>query len=394
VIILIELKDGIYWVGAIDWNIRNFHGYITHRGTTYNAYLIVDEKIAVVDTVKDKFFPEMLERIKEIVDPKEIDYVISNHTEPDHSGSIEKLMAVAKNAELVASTFGVRNLRGYYGDDLEITPITEKPSINLGKKTLVFAPIPMVHWPDSMVTYIPEEKLLLSNDAFGQHLASSGRFDDEIDEAVLMQEAATYYANIVMHLWTPIGRAFKALEGLKIETIAPCHGVIWRSDPGKILEAYGKWVAGETTSKAVIVYDSMWGSTEMVAKALTEGLTDGGVEVKVHKLDSSHRSDAIADVLEAKAVLVGSPTLNNGVFPTVASFLAYMKGLKPRNKLGAFFGSYGWGGGARKAVEAELEAAGLELVESEIEFKFRPKAPELEKTREFGRSLAKRILEG
>ena len=389
-----EIKPGVYWVGAIDWDIRNFHGYLTQRGTTYNAYLIVDEKIALVDTVKEPFFPEMMRRIKEIVDPEKIDYLISNHTEPDHSGSIRKVLKVAKNAELIASEFGKKSLRRYYGEDLEITSIKEKPSISLGKRTLNFVPIPMVHWPDSMVTYVPEEKLLLSNDAFGQHLASSGRFDDEVDGAVLMQEAATYYANIVMHLWTPIGRAFKALEGLEIETIAPCHGVIWRSDPGKILEAYVRWVEGETTSKAVIVYDSMWGSTEMVAKALTEGLTDGGVEVKVHKLDSSHRSDAIADVLEAKAVLVGSPTLNNGVFPTVAAFLAYMKGLKPRNKLGAFFGSYGWGGGARKAVEAELEAAGLELVESDIEFKFRPKTADLEKTKEYGRTLAKRILEG
>ena len=381
-------------MGAVDWNLRNFHGYITHRGSTYNSYLIVDEKVALIDTVKDKFFPEMLERIKEIVDPNEIDYLVSNHTEPDHSGSIAKLLDIAENAELIASNFGVKNLRGYYGEGLEVTSITDKPSISLGKKTLHFTPIPMVHWPDSMVTYIPEDKLLLSNDAFGQHIASSQRFDDEIDPSVLMQESATYFANIIMHLSTSVGRALKSLEGLEIDMIGPSHGVIWRSRIGEILEKYRGWVAGETIPQAVIVYDSMWESTHQIARALGESLADGGVEVKIHRLGASHNSDAIADILEAKAVLVGSPTLNNGVFPTVASFLAYMKGLKPRAKVGAFFGSYGWGGGARKAVEAGLEAAGIELLEGDLEYKYRPGVDGLREAREFGIALADKILNG
>ena len=381
-------------MGAIDWNLRNFHGYLTHRGSTYNAYLIVDEKIALVDTVKAKFFPEMLERIREIVDPREIDYVISNHTEPDHSGCITKLLDIAENAELVASNFGVKNLRSYYGEGLRITSITDKPSINLGKKTLQFTPIPMVHWPDSMVTYIPEDKILLPNDAFGQHIASSGRFDDEVDPGVLMREASTYYANIIMHLSTSVGRALKALGGLEIDIIGPSHGVIWRSMIGEIMEKYRGWVTGETIPRAVIVYDTMWESTHMIAKALSEGLAEGGAEVKVHRLGASHNSDVIADILEAKAVLVGSPTINNGVFPTVASFLAYMKGLKPRFKIGAFFGSYGWGGGARKEVEAGLEAAGIELIEGDLEYKFRPGAEGRLKSREFGRTLAGKILRG
>ena len=390
---LIELKEGVYWVGAIDWNLRNFHGYVTHRGSTYNSYLIVDEKIALVDTVKDKFFPEMLARIREIVDPSEIDYVISNHTEPDHSGCIENLLDIAENAELVASNFGVKNLRGYYGEALKVTSITDKPSINLGTKTLQFTQIPMVHWPDSMVTYIPEDKILLSNDAFGQHIASSGRFDDEVDPGVLMQEAGIYYANIIMHLSTSVGRALKALGGLEIDMIGPSHGVIWRSMIGEIMEKYRGWVAGETLPKAVIVYDTMWESTHMIARALGEGLTEGGVEIKIHRLGTSHNSDAIADILEAKAVLVGSPTINNSVFPTVASFLAYMKGLKPRFKIGAFFGSYGWGGGARKDVEAGLEAAGIELLEGDLDYKFRPGAEGLLNAREFGRTLAAKILD-
>jgi flavorubredoxin len=388
---MITLKQGIYWVGAVDWNIRNFHGYITHRGTTYNAYLIVDEKVALVDTVKEPFFPEMIRRIREVVDPRKIDYLVSNHTEPDHSGAIIKALGEMEGAELIASDMGVKGLRRYYGEDLKCTSIREKPTINLGKKTLQFIPVPMVHWPDSMVTYVPEEKTLLSNDAFGQHLAASKRFDDEVDQAVLMQEATAYYANIVMPLWMSVNRAFKALKGVEIDMIAPSHGVIWRSNPGMILEAYQRWVEGISKSKAVVVYDTMWGSTERVAKALTEGLTLEGVEVQLHRLSETHNSDVITDLLEARAVLVGSPTLNNGLFPTVASFLAYMKGLKPKQKIGAAFGSYGWGGGAKRAAEAELKASGVELVESDLDFQYRPTEEELQRSVTFGREIAKKV---
>ena len=381
-------------MGAIDWNIRSFHGYITHRGTTYNAYLIVDEEIALVDTVKEAFYPEMMRRMGEIVDPREIDYLISNHTEPDHSGSIRKVLEVAENAELIASDLGKRGLKRYYGDDLECTSIKEKPSISLGKNTLSFVPIPMVHWPDSMVTYIPEERLLLSNDAFGQHLATSKRFDDEVDQAVLMQEATTYYANIVMPLWMSVSRAFKALEGVDMRIIAPSHGIIWRSNPGMILEAYQRWVEGRTEKRAVIVYDTMWGSTEKVAKALAEGIMSEGVVVSLHRLRDTHNSDVIAQILEAKAVLVGSPTLNNGLYPSVSSFLAYMKGLKPRNKIGAAFGSYGWGGGAKRAVEADMKASGIELLEGGLDYNYRPTEKELVEAAEFGRTVARKIKEG
>ena len=388
---MIQLKEGVYWVGVIDWNIRNFHGYITHRGTTYNAYLIVDEKIALIDTVKAPFFSEMMRRIKEIVDPKKIDYLVANHAEPDHSGSILRFREEVPDAEVIASELGVRNLKEYYGADLEITSIKDSPVLNLGSKTLNFTAIPMVHWPDSMATYIPEDRLLIPNDAFGQHLASSKRFDDEVDEAVLMQEATTYYANIVMPLWMSVGRAFKSLEGLDIDMIAPSHGIIWRSKVELILNAYQRWVAGDSEEKVVIVYDTMWGSTGMVAGALAEGISSEGVNVKVHNLANTPNSDVIADILEAKAVLVGSPTLNNGLFPSVASFLAYMKGLKPKNKVGAVFGSYGWGGGAKRAVDAEMKAAGIELMEGDLDFKFRPTREELDKAINFGKKIARNI---
>ena len=388
---MIQLRDGIYWVGAVDWNVRSFHGYVTHRGTTYNAYLVVDEEVALVDTVKEPFFPEMMRRVREVVDPGEIDYLICNHIEPDHGGAIEKTLEAAGNAELIASEMGRKGLRRYFREDLPCTTVAEKPAVSLGSRTLRFAPVPMVHWPDSMVTYVPEERLLLSNDAFGQHLATSKRFDDEVDMAVVMQEAATYYANIVMPLWRSVQRAFKALEGLEIEMIAPSHGIVWRSSPATILEAYRRWVEGVASEKVVIVYDTMWGSTERVAEALAEGVALEGVPVQLHRLGAVHNSDVIADVLDARAVLVGSPTLNNGLFPTVASFLAYMKGLRPKNKLGAAFGSYGWGGGAKRAAEAELRAAGIDLADSDLDFVYRPSEDELKRALEFGRGIAGRV---
>jgi flavorubredoxin len=382
--------DGIYWVGAIDWGIRNFHGYVTNRGTTYNSYLIRDDKIALVDFVKFPFFDEMIDRIKMVIDPYEIDYLISNHSEPDHSGSILKMKEVAPNAEIISSERGKAVLQRYYGQDLEVTSIKEKPQLILGKKSLNFVPVPMAHWPDSMVTYVPEDKLLLSNDAFGQHLASSGRFDDEVNPHLLMSEASAYYANILMPLWRSVNRAIESLKGVDIRMIAPSHGVIWRNDPGKILNLYMKWISGENSEKVVIIYDTMWGSTEKIAVSISQGVMDEGVKVVVHRLDASHRSSIITDILDARAVLIGSPTINNHVFPTVAGFMAYMRGLKPEKKIGAVFGSYGWGGGAKRWLESEIKAIGIELIESDIEFKFKPVEEELEQAREFGRMIAKK----
>ena len=389
---MVQLREGIYWVGAVDWSIRNFHSYITHRGSSYNSYLVVDEKVTLIDFVKAPFAEEQVARISEIIDPKRVDYIVANHAEPDHSGSIRTVLEACSNAELVATERCINTLWKYYGGDIKATPIEKKPTLKLGKRSLSFIPVPMAHWPDSMVSYMPEEKLLFSNDAFGQHLASSGRFDDEVDAAELTQEATTYYANILMPLWRSVSRALKALEGVPVEMIAPSHGIIWRKDPGKILKAYQGWVAGETKKKAVVVYDTMWGSTQVLARAIADGIASKGVDVRVHSLGASPSSDVIADILDAKAVLVGSPTLNNHIFPSVAGFLAYMRGLKPLNKIGAAFGSYGWAGGAKKAVEAEMQAAGIQLVDSDIDFVFRPNGDEAKRAHAFGQSIAEKII--
>ena len=298
-----EIKPGIYWVGSIDWKIREFHGYLTPRGTTYNAYLIVDEKIVLVDTVKHYLFDDMLARIKTIIDPAKIDIIVSNHVEMDHSGSILKIMEHAPNAKIIASTQGEKGLKRHYKKDMPLEAVKSGETINIGKRNLAFVHTSMVHWPDNMVTYIPEDKLLLSNDAFGQHIAGPERFDDEIGWHILKEEASKYYANIVYPYGAQVKKAIEALSGLDIDMIAPSHGVIWRKHIPDILAEYQKWSNYESENRAVIIYDSMWGSTEKMAMALMDGLDEAGVPVTIRNLKASHMSEIMKDVLFSKAVI-------------------------------------------------------------------------------------------
>ena len=388
----VQLAKGVYWVGAIDWNVRNFHGYSTHRGTTYNAYLIVDEKIALIDTVKAPFYDEMAARVREIVSFDKIDYVISNHVEMDHSGSLPMALRDAKNAKLVTlEKFGENGLAKTFHQSWPTIAVKEGSTVDLGKRKLAFIPTPMLHWPDSMCTYLVEDKLLFSMDAFGQHIATSQRFDDEVDMGIVMHEASKYYANILMPFGDLIVKAVNKLGGVKIDMIAPSHGIIWRSHIKDIVEAYARWGKGETVAKALVIYDTMWGSTQKMALAILKGMTDEGVDVKLFNLTASDKSDVIKEVLDAKALIIGSPTLNNGIFPSVAEFLCYLKGLKPRNKIGAAFGSHGWGGGAVKAVQQELEQTGVEFIDSQLAFKFVPDEAEIQKCVDFGREIAAKI---
>lgn len=391
----IELAEGVYWVGAIDWNIRNFHGYSTHVGTTYNAYLIVDQKVALIDTVKAPFYGELAARVNEIVSFADIDYVVSNHVEMDHSGSLPMVMDAAKKAKLITlEKFGENGLSKTFHAQWPTIAVKEGSELKLGKRNLTFIPTPMLHWPDSMCTYLIEDKILFSMDAFGQHLASSQRFDDEVGLGIIMPQATKYYANILMPFGDLILKAAEKLGGIDIDMIAPSHGIIWRSHLSDILSAYTSWGKGETVNKALVIYDTMWGSTEKMALALAEGIAGEGIKVKVYNLSKSDHSDIIKEVLDARAILVGSPTLNNGMFPTVSQFLCYLKGLKPKGKIGAAFGSHGWAGGAVKAVQQELEAAGIDLMESGLAFKFVPDAEELQKCADFGKTVAQCMKQG
>ena len=388
----VQLVPGVYWVGAIDWNVRNFHGYSTHRGTTYNAYLVVDDKIALIDTVKAPFYDEMAARVREIVSFDKIDYVISNHVEMDHSGSLPMALRDAKNAKLVTlEKFGENGLAKTFHQSWNPIVVKEGSTLDLGKRKLAFIPTPMLHWPDSMCTYLIEDKLLFSMDAFGQHIATAQRFDDQVDMTEVMQEASKYYANILMPFGDLIVKAANKLGGIKIDMIAPSHGVIWRSHIKDIVESYVKWGKGETSAKALIIYDTMWGSTQKMALAISRGMIGEGVDVKLFNLTASDKSDVIKEVLDAKALIIGSPTLNNGMFPSVAEFLCYLKGLKPKNKIGAAFGSHGWGGGGVKAVQQELEQTGVELIDSELAFKFVPDDGEIKQCEDFGREMADKL---
>jgi flavorubredoxin len=351
----------------------------------------MDEKIALVDTVKHYMFDEMLSRIREVVDPARIDYLVVNHIEMDHSGSIPKFMEVAPQARIVTSPKGKKGLERHYKKNWDYIVVDSGDDLALGRRTLKFVQIPMVHWPDSMVTYIPEDKLLLPNDAFGQHIASAARFDDEVGWDIVHEEAAKYYANIVFPYGEQVGKALELVETLPIEMIGPSHGLILRSYIPEMLKVYHRWANNESDAKALIVFDTMWGTTQKIALALQDGLESAGVPVTMRFLQDCHMSDVVADILTTKAVLIGTPTLNNGMLPTVGALLTYLKGLRPKNRIGMAFGSYGWGGqGAREVAEA-ITGMGWEMPEAAINLLFIPDESELEAARETGRRLGQSL---
>lgn len=390
----VPLKDGVYWVGAIDWNVREFHGYSTSRGTTYNAYLVKGEKIALVDTVKAEFYPEMMARIESIVNPEDIDYLVVNHLEMDHSGALPAFMERVPKVQLLATDNGIKGMTRHYRQGFSPSRVKTGESIDLGGKTLQFLEAYMLHWPDSMFTYIPEDQLLLPNDAFGQHFASSQRFDDELPNLeMVMDEAAKYFANILMPVAPLIPPLLKKVErmGLQVEMIAPSHGIIWRSHLERILHAYGEWSKGVAEDRALIIYDSMWGSTERMARAVSAGMTKGGLQNKLIHVRRNHYSDIIKDVLTAKVLVIGSPTINEGIFPSVEQVLYYLRGLRPLKKKGAVFGSYGWGGEAIKAMEEQLKAMGVEIVESGLGVMYVPGDEDMTDCTRFGEAIARGV---
>jgi anaerobic nitric oxide reductase flavorubredoxin len=389
----VTIAEDIFWVGVVDWNIRDFHGYTTSRGTTYNAYLILDQKTVLVDTVKHTFGKELLRNVCDITGPEKIDYIIVNHVEMDHSSGLPMMAEKAKNATIIASQKGKEAIICHYGDHFKIQTVKTGDELKLGDRTLKFVEAPMLHWPDSMFTYIVPDKILMPNDAFGQHLASSQRFDDEVDEHILMEEATKYYANILMPLGSLIMRKIQEVSQLGVAPtmIAPSHGIIWRSNPSRIVNAYLQWSEGKSKKKIAIVYDTMWGSTDKMAMSIAEGAVSQGVEVKLMKLRATDLTEIVTQILDSKAVIVGSPTLNNQMFPTLGYFLTYISGLKPKGKIWSFFGSYGWGGGAVRNMIEMARKAGFEVHEPGIEIKYIPSTEDLKKSFDLGKQIATEI---
>lgn len=394
----VKIAEKVYWVGAVDWDSRYFHGpaLSTHRGTTYNAYLIMDEKITLVDTVYRPFSEDLIKNISELVDPSKIDYVIVNHIESDHSGTLPLIMQYAPQAKIYCTAKAKDGLGHLYNcDGWDFNVVKTGFELPLGENTLSFIEASMLHWPDSMFTYLKEQAILMPNDAFGQHLASSNRYNDEEDVNILMEEAAKYYANILSPFNNLVLKKIDEIVkmGIPINMIAPSHGTIWRTNPMQIVEKYLAWAGGHAEHKAVIVYDTMWESTHKIALALLEGLKDEGVKGFVYKMSVSDRNDIVKELLDAKALLIGSPTINNDMLPNVVPILDDLKGLKLKNKIGFAFGSYGWGGGAVKSIAEKLTAAGFEQPLEAFQHKWVPDSDVLENCREMGRALGKKIKE-
>ena len=396
----VEIKPDIYWVGVIDWAVRDFHGYVTPYGTTYNNYLINDEQVTLVDSVKHDFASTAIANIKSVVDPSKIVNMIVNHIEPDHASAISEIMAVIPQATIYITERGKKGLERYVDTTgWTIKTVKSGDSLNIGKYTLQFLETPMLHWPDSMVTYVKEAKLLISQDAFGQHLATAERFDDEFlgcHSLFELEDAVKdYYANILM----PFGQLIKAKIaeivklGLEIDMIAPDHGIIWRGDPGRIIQMYSDMADSKADLSVAIIYDTMWHSTEMMTVPIMEGIKDEGVKCKVITLRATPMSIAIKEFWKARGTLIGTPTINNVMFPSVAGFLYHVGGLRPKNRLMGAFGSYGWGGGGVKEATEAIKKMGLEMVEPGIQIIYKPTAEDKMKCYEFGREFARKVKE-
>lgn len=386
----LELLNDVYYTGYVDFEVRNFHGYSTHRGSSYNAYLVKSgDKTVLIDTVKRPYFEYYLDEIKQICDPAEIDYLIMNHIELDHSGSFPLILKHLPKAEIIASVRGVDILKSHFHKEVDaevfdkIRAVKNGDTLDIGNgKKFTFVPIPMIHWPDSMVAFMSDENgknVLFSSDAFGQHIATSKRWDDENDMCEIMEEAEKYYANILLHLSGLIAKTLPVVGALPIDVVCTAHGVCWRKNILAILEKYRKWSAGEIEGNSVlIVYDTMWESTAKIAKSLTKEIRNRGIPVKRFRLSQADYSDIITEAMKAKAILIGSPTLNNGLYPSVAEYLCYQKGLKPMNKVGLAFGSYGWSGQAPQEILDQMKATGIDVLDEPIKIKFVPKSENLD----------------
>lgn len=393
---MIELRNKIYSVGVVDWNIRDFHSFDTQRGATYNAYLLQDEKTALIDTVKAPFSEILLRNISEMTPLEKIDYVVCNHCEPDHSGALPEVMKRLTNAVLLCNAKCKDVLAGHYDiTDWKIQIVGPTDRISLGARSLMFVNTPMVHWPESMMSYVPEEKILFSNDAFGQHLATSVRFDDQWDLPEIMREAKTYYANIV----TPYGRqVLKTLESAKdlpIEMIAPSHGLIWRKNLKTILSAYSDWATGRYHAKILVLYDTMWESTKKMAEEITRGAQSVSADLDVQPIHVRKTSltRIATEMLDTPVIAVGSATLNTLMMPMMGAVLTYIKGLKFRSKSAVSFGSAGWGPGGPESIAKWLEEMNCTMAAPMIKSKFRPTPEVLDQCFQTGIHLGKLAIE-
>jgi len=396
----VELKNGIYWVGAIDWAVRDFHGYETPRGTTYNNYLLMDDEITLVDTVKHDFAEISIQNIRSIVEPAKIKNIVINHIENDHMTSIDRIMALCPDAAIYITEKGRKGLSRFYDiSRWNVKVVKTGDTLSIGKRTLLFIETPMLHWPDSMMTYVKEEKLLFSQDGFGQHIASTSRFDDEYTTCQSLSELedaiVDYYANILMPFGHILKNKIADIEklGIEIDTIAPDHGIIFRAHPGMVINKYLDMANGKSDLSVAIIYDTMWHSTERMTIPMMKGVRDQGIDCKVIKLRATPQSVAVKEFWKSRGLLLGTPTLNNIMYPSVATFLTYLRGLRPKNRIAGAFGSYGWGGGAVKEAYEFFKKLGIETFEPGLEVLYRPSREDDLKAYDYGAAFAKKVIE-
>lgn len=390
-----EIVKDIHWVGALEWSKEFFHGYefSMRNGTSYNSYLIDDEKKVLIDLVRVNHAEEFLNKIDKIVPVEELDYLIINHAEHDHASALNALLLRNPDIKIFCSRGGKISISRQFPQAKNLEIVKTGDTLSIGSRTIKFFEAPMLHWPDSMFAYCVEDKVLFTTDAFGQHFASHKRFEEDVDKRSLWSETTKYFANILTPYSPQIIRKIEELLSLNwdIDIIAPAHGVCWKKDVEKIINQYLSWAKGVQEEAAIIIYDTMWGGTEKMARAISEGIAETGVGCKLYSAGISDLSDVMTEVLTAKAVVLGSPTLNNSITPTMSPFLEELHGLRFKGKIGTAFGTYGWSGECVKKLEEGLQKAHVELIQEGVKFQFNALPEDLLKCEQFGRELGEKI---
>jgi len=394
-----EINKSVKWVGKIDWELKKFHGdeYSTHRGSSYNSFLVRDKKIALIDTVWTPFAKEFVSNLKKEIDLNSIDYIIANHGEPDHSGALPELMKEIPNTPIYCTANAIKSLKGQYHQDWNFVPVKTGDKLNLGSKEFVFVEARMLHWPDTMFTYMTGDNILFSNDGFGQHYASEHMFNDLVDQSELYQEALKYYANILTPFSKMVENKIKEILSfnLPVDMICPSHGILWRDNPLQIVDKYMAWAKDYQENQITIIYDTMWNSTRQMAEKIAAGIkqSDKDVTIKLFNCNSTHtdKNDVISEVFKSKAILVGSPTINKGILFSVAGILEMIKGLGFKNKKAAAFGSYGWSGENTKLISSELSKGGFELLNEGLRVTWNPDSEAEASCLELGRSIGEAL---
>jgi len=389
-----QIKNNVYWVGKNDWELRGFHGYeySTHRGSSYNSYLIREEKTVLIDTVYRPFSNEFVENLADEVELSSIDYIISNHAEPDHSGALIELLKIIPETPVYCTENGVKSIKGHYHQELNFKTVKTGDKLPLGNgKDLIFIQAPMLHWPDTMFCYLTRDNILFSNDAFGQHFCSEVLFNDLVDQYELYAEAIKYYANILNPFSKLVTRKIDEIMALNlpVDLICPSHGIVWRDDPMQIVAKYSEWANNYSENQITVIYDTMYNGTRAIAENIVKGInaTDKNIAIKLYNAAKNDKNDMITEIFRSKAVLFGSPTVNNGIMSSIAGLLEMVKGLKFINKKAAAFGCYGWHDVSTKVIEDTLKESGFEILMEPLRFIWSPDNDALKKSIDYGRQF-------